>query len=87
MCRQYYARYRKQNLELFGGLARKMPYTAVFAFVGSLALAAIPLTNGFTGEWLVLQSFISLGTSCAGQDIRLWTAVSFVLLGLPEHWL
>lgn len=70
-----------KNLELFGGLARKMPYTAVFAFVGSLALAAIPLTNGFTGEWLVLQSFISLGTSCAGQDIRLWTAVSFVLLG------
>lgn len=70
-----------KNLELFGGLARKMPYTAVFAFVGSLALAAIPLTNGFTGEWLVLQSFISLGTSCAGQDIRLWTAVSFILLG------
>lgn len=69
-----------KNLELFGGLARKMPYTAVFAFVGSLALAAIPLTNGFTGEWLVLQSFISLGTSCA-QDIRLWTALSFVLLG------
>ena len=69
-----------KNLELFGGLARKMPYTAVFAFVGS-ALAAIPLTNGFTGEWLVLQSFISLGTSCAGQDIRLWTAVSFILLG------
>ena len=70
-----------KNLELFGGLARKMPYTAAFAFVGSMALAAIPLTNGFTGEWLVLQSFITLATNSAGQDIRLWTAVSFILLG------
>ena len=46
-----------KNLELFGGLARKMPYTAVFAFVGSLALAAIPLTNGFTGA-LALGCFV-----------------------------
>ena len=70
-----------KNLELFGGLARKMPYTALFGFVGSLALAAIPLTNGFTGEWLVLQSFITLGAASVGQDIRLWTALAFILLG------
>ena len=70
-----------KNLELFGGLARKMPYTALFGFIGSLALAAIPLTNGFTGEWLVLQSFITLGVTSVGQDIRLWTALAFILLG------
>lgn len=70
-----------KNLELFGGLARKMPYTALFGFIGSLALAAIPLTNGFTGEWLVLQSFITLAATSAGQDIRLWTALAFILLG------
>lgn len=70
-----------KNLELFGGLARKMPYTALLGFIGSLALAAIPLTNGFTGEWLVLQSFITLAATSAGQDIRLWTALAFILLG------
>ena len=70
-----------KNLELFGGLARKMPYTAAFTFVGSMALAAIPLTNGFTGEWLVLQSFITLAHNSAGQDIRLWVALAFILLG------
>ena len=70
-----------KNLELFGGLARKMPYTAAFAFVGSMALAAIPLTNGFTGEWLVLQSFITLATNSVGQSTRLLTALSFILLG------
>ncbi len=70
-----------KNLELFGGLLRKMPYTAAFTFVGSLALAAVPLTNGFTGEWLVLQSFITLAATGAGHDIRLWTALAFILLG------
>ena len=70
-----------KNLELFGGLARKMPYTAIFTFVGSMALAALPLTCGFTGEWMVLQSFITLSTAGASHDIRIWTALSFILLG------
>ena len=70
-----------KNLELFGGLARKMPYTALFTFVGSMALAALPLTNGFTGEWLALQSFITLSTAGSTQDIRMWTALAFILLG------
>lgn len=70
-----------KNLEMFGGLAAKMPYTACFAFIGSLALAAVPLTNGFTGEWLVLQSFITLAQNASGQDIRIWSALSFILLG------
>lgn len=70
-----------KNLEMFGGLARKMPYTALCTFVGSMALAAIPLTNGFVGEWLVLQSFITLAHNAGGQDIRLLVAFAFILLG------
>ena len=76
-----------KNIELFGGLAKKMPYTVAFTFVGSLALAKVPLTNGFVGEWFVLQSFITLAKSCIAQDIRLWTALSFYLLRLlPVRW-
>ena len=70
-----------KNIELFGGLARKMPYTALFTLVGSLALAAIPLTNGFTGEWLVLQSFITLASTNAAQSTRILVAICFILLG------
>lgn len=70
-----------KNLELFGGLARRMPYTAAFTFVGAMALAALPLTNGFTGEWLALQSFITLAKVGVSQDMRLWTALAFILLG------
>ncbi|MDY5045690.1 proton-conducting transporter membrane subunit, partial [Phascolarctobacterium sp.] len=70
-----------KNIELFGGLAKHMPYTALFTFVGSLALAAIPLTNGFTGEWLVLQSFITLASTNAAQSTRILVAICFILLG------
>ncbi len=70
-----------KNLEIMGALWRKMPYTGLFTLVGSMALSALPLTNGFTGEWLVLQSFITLARSSGAQDIRLLTAVSFILLG------
>lgn len=71
-----------KNLELFGGLLKKMPYTAAFTFIGCMALSALPLTNGFVGEWLVLQSFITLANNSIGQDIRLWSAAAFILLGL-----
>lgn len=71
-----------KNLELFGGLLRKLPYTAAFCFVGCMALSALPLTNGFIGEWMTLQSFITLAYSGYGQDIRLWCSLAFVLLGL-----
>ena len=70
-----------KNIELFGGLAQKMPYTALFTLIGSLALAAIPLTNGFTGEWLVLQSFITLASTNAAQSTRILVAICFILLG------
>ena len=71
-----------KNLELFGGLARKMPYTAIFTFIGAMGLAALPLTNGFVGEWMVLQSFVTLGHNGLTQDVRIWTALGFVLMGL-----
>lgn len=71
-----------KNLELFGGLMKKMPYTALFSLIGCMALSSLPLTNGFVGEWLVLQSFITLANNAFGQDIRLWSALAFLLLGL-----
>ena len=70
-----------KNLELFGGLARKMPYTALCTLIGALALAAIPLTCGFNGEWLLLESLMTLGRLGKTQDIRLWTALVLVLMG------
>lgn len=70
-----------KNLELFGGMAKTMPYTALFTCIGSMALAALPLTCGFTGEWMALQGFITLATATSAQSVRIISAISFILLG------
>lgn len=46
------------QLNQLGGLMKKMPFTAAFFFIGAAALAAVPLLNGFIGEWLLFQSLI-----------------------------
>lgn len=44
-----------RDMNLLGGLAATMPYTAFFFLAGSLAIAALPPLNGFVSEWLTLQ--------------------------------
>lgn len=67
-----------------GGLGKLMPWTAVFTLVGSMGLSALPLTGGFVGEWLALQSFVTLAGSSEGQGLRLLGALAFVLFGLAS---
>ena len=47
------------NMEHLGGLIKKMPVTAVFMLGGALSISAIVPFNGFTSEWLTLQSLFS----------------------------
>ena len=47
-----------------------------------MALAALPLTNGFIGEWLTLQGFVALVKAEAGTGFRLLAAFAFIMLGL-----
>lgn len=44
------------NIEEYGGLLKRMPYTAFFFLIGSLAISAMPPFNGFVSEWLIFQS-------------------------------
>ena len=62
-----------------------MPWTAVFTLVGSMGLSALPLTGGFVGEWLALQSFVTLAGSSEGQGLRLLGALAFVLHCRLQH--
>ncbi len=49
-----------RNMEEYGGLLRRMPWTGACFLVGALSIAALPPTNGFVSEWLVFQSlFVS----------------------------
>ena len=46
----------KRNLNEIAGLARRMPYTAVFFAIGALAIAGIPPLNGFASKILIYES-------------------------------
>ena len=71
-----------KNIEKMGGLIKKMPYTAFFTLIGAMALSSLPFTSGLIGEWLVLQSFITLAQQAGSPELRLLVIFAFILLGL-----
>jgi formate hydrogenlyase subunit 3/multisubunit Na+/H+ antiporter MnhD subunit len=55
-----------RDLDKMGGLARRMPVTAVLVGIGALGASGLPPGNGFVSEWLLLQGLIhSLSVSGA----------------------
>jgi hydrogenase-4 component B len=49
------SRVGSRDMNLLGGLIRRMPWTAFFFLIGALSIAALPPFNGFVSEWLTLQ--------------------------------
>ncbi|CAN5436462.1 oxidoreductase [soil metagenome] len=47
-----------RDLDLLGGLARRMPATTVLFGVAALGASGLPLGAGFASEWLLVQSLI-----------------------------
>ena len=47
-----------RDLDLMGGLARRMPVTTTFFGIAALGACGLPLGAGFVCEWLLLQSLI-----------------------------
>ena len=47
-----------RHMDRLGGLARRMPWTSGFFLAGVLAIAAFPPFNGFSSEWLLIQSLL-----------------------------
>jgi len=47
-----------------------------------MALSSLPFTSGILGEWLTLQSLMSLADSAGTQGLRLLVIVAFILMGL-----
>ncbi|MFP3902620.1 MAG: proton-conducting transporter membrane subunit [Armatimonadota bacterium] len=50
-----------RDMNQASGLIRIMPYTAIAAVVGSLAIGAIPGFNGFASKWMVVESSLLAG--------------------------
>ncbi len=51
-----YDRYATSQINTYGGLAAKLPRTATFFVIASLAMIGLPMLNSFVGEFLILVS-------------------------------
>jgi formate hydrogenlyase subunit 3/multisubunit Na+/H+ antiporter MnhD subunit len=52
----------ERDLDLLGGLATRMPWTATAFGLASAGAAALPVTSGFVAEWVLLQALIHGGS-------------------------
>ena len=50
-----------RSMSKLGGLAGKMPYTAVIAMMGALTIMGIPPTSGFMAEWTMFNGVLQTG--------------------------
>jgi proton-translocating NADH-quinone oxidoreductase chain M len=56
-----------RSMSKLGGLAGRMPYTAVIAMIGALTIVGIPPTSGFMAEWILFNGVLQSGV--ANSDI------------------
>ncbi len=61
-----------RDMRQMGGLGKQMPFVRFVFVIGALALAGLPITNGFFSKELILEGGLSLGP--------LWAFV-FMLIG------
>jgi NADH-quinone oxidoreductase subunit M len=50
-----------RSMSKLGGLAGKMPYTAVISMIGALTIMGIPPTSGFMSEWILFNGVLQTG--------------------------
>jgi len=68
-----------RNIESFGGLIKRMPYTAILFLIGSLAICGLPPFNGFISEYLI---FSGLFKSLAGLNLYMSIVILSGIIGL-----
>jgi NADH-quinone oxidoreductase subunit M len=52
-----------RRMSKLGGLAGRMPYTAVIAMIGALTIMGIPPTSGFMAEWILFSGVLQSGVA------------------------
>ncbi len=48
------------NIDMMGGLIKKMPKTSALFLVGCMSISSLPLFNGFVSEWLAFQTALQV---------------------------
>ena len=61
-----------RQISKLGGLAGKMPITAVCAVIGALTIMGVPPTSGFMGEWILFYGALETAIE-QGSTLRMIT--------------
>jgi NADH-quinone oxidoreductase subunit M len=77
-----YERTHTREIDKYGGLASKMPIFTICFFIITLSSIAVPLTNGFVGEFLIL-----LGTFKSHPAIAAVAALGVILGAVYMLWM
>ena len=70
-----------RDLDLLGGLLRRLPATATLFGIAALSICALPPFSGFASEWLLLQGFLrGFSTHSAATSTALLAGVAALAL-------
>ena len=69
------------DLNRMGGLLRRLPVLGGLFIVGAFAIAALPPSNGFVSEWMLLQSLLRV-VEVGSVPVRIVFALSGAALAL-----
>ncbi len=70
-----------RDLDLMGGILKKVPYTGLFVLIGVMSISAMPPFNGFISEWLTLETLLR-SVELASSGIKLAFVFAGVFLAL-----
>ena len=76
-----YLKTHTRNIELMGGLIKKMPYTALLFIIGSVAICGIPPFNGFVSEFLIYAGMIQ-GVPSSSMSLFIVLVLSIAALAM-----
>ena len=71
-----------RDIDHYGGLLRRQPWTALFFLVGAVAISGLPPFNGFVSEWLIyLGSLAAVQCSTLTVTLSVLAAPALALIG------
>jgi hydrogenase-4 component B len=70
-----------REIDRLGGLARRMPRTALAFLVGSIAIVGLPPLNGFVSEWLIFRGLLGAGVASGQVRVAAIFAAGLALAG------
>lgn len=71
-----------RNLDELGGLQKRLPRTAIWFFIGTAAISALPPLNGFMSEWVITLSIIKGIKALTDPGIQITLLITGTLLAL-----